>query len=243
MNTATPPFRLWRSRALGRGVAAGIVLVALAVSWQASATTPKAMAKVEFDKAQIQYKLGHFDEALAGYSRAYELFPAPAFLFNIGQCHKNLKNYERAIFFFEGYLRDEKNPARRTLAGDLLAESKAELEKQQRAPTAAPSPAASPPPIDRGPAAVTPSAPAPALAPSPATSVATAPVMLSPSTATDDATIHSTTESSVSWTHQWWFWTAVGVGVLGLAGGVVYLSSGGTTFVPPTGSIGTLDRR
>ena len=109
----------------------------LAVSWQAAATTPKAMAKVEFDKAQIQYKLGHFDEALAGYSRAYELFPAPAFLFNIGQCHKNLKNYERAIFFFEGYLRDEKSPARRALAEELLTESKAELEKQQRVSAAA----------------------------------------------------------------------------------------------------------
>jgi hypothetical protein len=194
---------------------------------------------VEFDKAQIQYKLGHFDEALAGYSRAYELFPAPAFLFNIGQCHKNLKNYERAIFFFEGYLRDEKSPARRALAEDLLTESRAELEKQQRVSAAA-SPAASPPPVDRGPAGPL---PAPALALGPSTSVATAPVILSPTTGTSDATIHATTESSASWTHQWWFWTAVGVGVLGLAGGVVYVSSGGTTFVPPTGTIGTLDRR
>ena len=246
MNTSPPPFQLWRSRAPGRWLAAGIVLVTLAVScavsWPASATTPKALAKVEFDQAQIQYKLGHFEDALAGYSRAYEMFPAPAFLFNIGQCHKNLKNYERAIFFFEGYLREEKNPARRSLAGDLLAESRAELEKQQRA-AAAPSPAASPPPIERGPAA----GPAPALPPAPSpsstTSGAAAPVMLAPAGATNDASIHATDERPVPLTHKWWFWTAIGAGVVGLAGSAIYLSSGGTTFVPPTGTIGTLDRR
>jgi len=38
--------------------------------------------------------------ALVDYQAAYDAEPLPAFLFNIGQCHKNLAHYEKAIFFF-----------------------------------------------------------------------------------------------------------------------------------------------
>ena len=57
----------------------------------------KAQARAEVAKATLHYKLGGFEEALAAYTRAYELFDAPAPLFNIAQCHKNLRNHERAI--------------------------------------------------------------------------------------------------------------------------------------------------
>ena len=45
-------------------------------------------------------------------------------------------------------------------------------------------------------------------------------------------------------TEKWWFWTAIGVGVLAVAGGTLaYYATGTTTMVPPGGTIGTLDRR
>jgi tetratricopeptide (TPR) repeat protein len=213
-----------------------VLFASLALPARASAATPKVLAKVEFDTAQIQYKVGHFDEALEGYSRAYELFPAPAFLFNIGQCHKNLKNYERAIFFFEGYLRDEKNPARRTLADELLAESRAALQKQTT-----PTPPSTEPLQESAPhagGAVAAVRAVPSLAPPPGGSTAASPVLVSSTAETSADAIHTP-----ALTHRWWFWAAIGAGVLVAAGSAVYLSSGATTAVPPSGTIGTLDRR
>jgi tetratricopeptide (TPR) repeat protein len=213
-----------------------LLVGAVGVAGSPLAAPRKEQAKGEFERAQIQYKLGHFQEALEGYSRAYELFPAPAFLFNIGQCHKNLKHYERALFFFEGYLREEKTPAKRALAMELVAESKVELEKQTSRPAqpdptpgvASPRPDPDQPPARPSSPILTPPAAGPAVA---AQAIAQA--------KPDDGRA----EKSVPITHAWWFWTAIGAGVLAVAGGLVYARSGNTTLVPPSGSIGTLDRR
>ena len=85
-------------------------------------------------KGQLDYKLARFEDALQDYSRAYELYPAPALLFNLGQCHRNLKNYERAIFFFEGYLREQPkiDPDQRALTEDLIAESQNRARSPER---------------------------------------------------------------------------------------------------------------
>src|SRR6185503_12674691 len=145
--------------------------------------------------------------------RAYELYPAPAFLFNIGQCHKNLKNYERAIFFFEGYLREEKNPDKRALAEALLAESKAGLEKQAPAATTVPArPAARSDAV--GPAL---SAPAPNAA---AAAPPAAPAVLVSATPEDRAAPPARSGP------PWWLWIIVGGVVVGAAGGYLYWNSG-----------------
>ena len=101
----------------------------------ATAKSPRAQAKAEVQKGQLDYQLGRFEQALEEYSHAYELFPAPALLFNLGQCHRNLKNYERAIFFFEGYLREQTKieADQRALTEDLIAECKAAQETETKA--------------------------------------------------------------------------------------------------------------
>jgi Tetratricopeptide repeat len=193
----------------------------------------KVEARAEVEKAQLHYKLGRFEEALQSYARAYELFSAPALLFNIGQCHKKLKNFERAIFFFEGYLREESNPDKRVLAEELIAGSRADLEKQRLSP---------------------PGLSAKALAP-----VARSPALSNGSTDSDVGLPPSLTlapggDSSpgdpgarppaAPASKKWWFWTAIGVGVFALAGGAfAVFESGRTTTVLPSGSVGTLDRR
>ena len=58
--------------------------------------------------AETKFNLGRFDEAAADYQAAYEAEPLPAFLFNIGQCYRNVGNYERAQFYFRRYV--ELNP-------------------------------------------------------------------------------------------------------------------------------------
>jgi tetratricopeptide (TPR) repeat protein len=196
---------------------------ALAQPPPASKGNPKAearaKAKAQVERAQIEYELGRFDEALAGYTRAFELYPAPALLFNLGQCHRNLKNPERAIFFFEGYLREavKLDDDRRRLTEDLIAEARGELERQQIA--AAVAGAHSPPPL---------------IVPLPTPAPVTAPVVL-----LDQDRERSRGRTSVA--HKWWFWTAIGVATA--AAGAVYYATGDPRLVFKSSSVGTLDRR
>ena len=88
------------------------------------AQDPKVEARRLFDEATGHYKVGAFAQALAGYEAAYALFKAPAFLFNIAQCHFQLQNWDRAVFFFEGYLREQPNAPNRALVEDLIREAR-----------------------------------------------------------------------------------------------------------------------
>ena len=78
-------------------LALGFVSVELRASGTAA---KKEEARKLFEEGQLHYKLGRFDEALETYRKAYEVLPLPAFLFNIGQCYRQLKNHERSVFFY-----------------------------------------------------------------------------------------------------------------------------------------------
>src|SRR5688572_10716761 len=99
-------------------------------------------AKQMFERAEKAFRLGRFEEALADYAAAYERLPRPEFLFNMAQCHRNLGNYERAIFFLEGYLREGRNVEDRLEVETLISELTQRLE-QQRALEAKRAPATS----------------------------------------------------------------------------------------------------
>lgn len=91
-----------------------VLVVSLGLSSVAEARKPapsqsdvlRQKARKIFLEGQIHYKLGRFDKALVAYSQAYRLLPLAGFLFNIGQCHRFLRNYKQAIFFYKGYLRE-----------------------------------------------------------------------------------------------------------------------------------------
>src|SRR4051812_40983795 len=85
-----------------------LLLLELALG-QSAPTDAEAEARARFDSAEIAYDLAQFDKAIKLYSEAYELKALPAFLFNIGQCYRQLHQWERAAFFFRRFtLRDEK---------------------------------------------------------------------------------------------------------------------------------------
>jgi tetratricopeptide (TPR) repeat protein len=189
----------------------------------------RAQAKEVVAKAQLDYKIGLFKEALDGYRRAYELYSAPALLFNMGQCERNLGNPERAIFLFEGYVRDEPHidPARLKLAQELIAESRVELGRKRAA-----------------------MAPSPPYAPSLTagdTSVATPPgdrLAAGTDLRNPRALVarpgDQATARQPSILHRWWFWTLAGAAVL--AGGALFYATGDPRVVPPVGSIGAANR-
>src|SRR5438874_2068998 len=63
-----------------------------------------AQIRTHLKLAQRAYDLGQFDEALRDFSEAYRLKPLPGILFNLAQCHRQMRSYERAAFFYRRYL-------------------------------------------------------------------------------------------------------------------------------------------
>jgi tetratricopeptide (TPR) repeat protein len=225
------------------GLLLGLALLGVTATATAAPPAPptssrdqaRAQAKAEVKRAQLAYKLARFDEALEEFSRAYELSPMPALLFNLGQCHRNLKNYERAIFFFEGYLREQPriDPDQRALTEDLLAESRTALDRQNAEARAAAARFAPTP-----------------MAPLPARQPATIPARLTlrslPAGSSGAPMVmavdHDRPPHDTPVTHRWWFWTAI-VGTALAAGAVAYYTTGDPRLVAPSGSVGRLDWR
>jgi len=201
-----------------------------------SRSDARAQARAQVKKGQLDYKLARFEQALEDYSNAYELYPAPALLFNLGQCHRNLSNYERAIFFFEGYLREQPkiDPDQRALTEDLITECRTALERQRTAAAAAAARFAAPPMAStttRPPQTVSTRL---ALLSQPNTPASDSPSLL--------ASDRSRPPRETPVTHRWWFWTAM-VGATLAAGAVAYYATGDPRLAEPSGSVGTLDRR
>lgn len=82
-------------------------------------------ARRHFDKADKLFALGRFDEALEQYEKAFDAKPIPDFLFNIGQCYRNLGDYESAIFSFRKFLTLEPETPRRAAVEQLIDELEA----------------------------------------------------------------------------------------------------------------------
>jgi tetratricopeptide (TPR) repeat protein len=66
---------------------------------------PTRAAKRYFARGEKLFALGKFDEALDEYQKAFDAKPLPDFLYNIGQCYRNLGDYDQAIFSFKKYLK------------------------------------------------------------------------------------------------------------------------------------------
>jgi len=179
---------------------AAVFLYSSLATWSHAQDVPtteskQTQAKVFIDKAETHYRLSRFEEALVAYEKAYELFPVEEFLFNIGQCHRNLGHIDRAIFSFQAYLRDSKSESARKRVEHLVAEL--EEAKRQKADTQA---TAS---LD-----VVPPAPPPPPGASLEQNSSTAKVYEPPSPIFT----------------RWWFWTAFAIGAAAVGGGI-YLAT------------------
>jgi len=108
-------------------------------------------ARALFERGEVKFNLGNFEAAAADYQAAYELDHRPALLFNVGQCYRNLENYERARFFYRRFLTlDPQTPNRREteslidLMSKRLDDQRAKVELATRASEPAASEAAPP---------------------------------------------------------------------------------------------------
>ena len=211
-------------------------------------------AKVHFKAATEAFKQGDYEEALAGYHRAYDLKPLPAFLFNIGQCFYNMGRYAEARDAYRRFLAADDVPADRRAAVEQmladvdrkLAAPKPPTSSTSKAPTgssakssssstslsssssSSSSKAVAPPPLPTG-----------STSTSPPTS---APVAPAPAPAADDGADDAAAPSYLVPA------LIVGGGVVAAA---VIVGAGAAGLwaitpgpvVPPSGTAGTLDRR
>ena len=104
------------------------LVVTLLFAGSAFGDPAERAAKRHFDRGQKLFNLGKFDEALDEYQQAYDAKPIPDILFNIGQCHRNLNNYDAAIFSFKKYLKLAPDAENRDQVEEYIADLEAEQE-------------------------------------------------------------------------------------------------------------------
>lgn len=106
-----------------------MVCFAVAVpSRTASADDPATRAaRRHFERGEKLFALGRFDDALDEYQSAFDAKPLPGFLYNIGQCYRNLADYDQAIFSFKKYLKLAPDAENREAVERLIEE----LEEQK----------------------------------------------------------------------------------------------------------------
>lgn len=67
---------------------------------------PRAASLEHYQKGRTAYAAGSFEIAIAEFERAYDAFPAPEYLHDIGQAYRRLEKCE-ALAYFERYLADK----------------------------------------------------------------------------------------------------------------------------------------
>lgn len=70
----------------------------------ASQPSPMDRARAMYNEAQVEYRLGHFKLAMALYEQALKLTVKPSLIFNIAQCHYQLRRWHKALFHYKHYL-------------------------------------------------------------------------------------------------------------------------------------------
>jgi tetratricopeptide (TPR) repeat protein len=109
-----------------------------------------AEMRAAFEEANADYNLGHFEAALAAFERGYRVKSDPAFLFNIGQCQRQLDRPRDAGRSYRAYLRESPSvaPAQRTeverligLMDEAVARANSNVPPTGVSPPAEPAPA------------------------------------------------------------------------------------------------------
>ena len=130
-----------------------LFVLALAARVAAADDAVTKAARQHFERGQKLYALTKFREALDEYQQAFDAKPIPDFLFNIGQCYRNLGEYDSAIFSYKKYLATAPDAPNRAQVEQLIDDLQAKKDQedtrrlglQPQPPPAAPPPAAPPP--------------------------------------------------------------------------------------------------
>ena len=91
-------------------------------------------ARAAFDKAQSLYSQGSFAEAAEQFEAAYTARPFAQFLFNIGACYEKLREYDKAVDYYNRYLKEDPETTDRADVEKRIEVLKKEAERIKAAP-------------------------------------------------------------------------------------------------------------
>lgn len=93
-------------------------------------------ARALFEEGRREYEAGHYAEARVWFAHSWDKKQLPELLFNVGQCHFQLAEYDEAITYYERYLSFVPAAHNRALVEDLIVEARTALAAQPPPPTA-----------------------------------------------------------------------------------------------------------
>jgi tetratricopeptide (TPR) repeat protein len=103
----------------------------------------KRSAEAYYQKGMKAYTLGHFEDAIEEFEKAYELRQEPIFLYNIAQSHRQNNSPQRAIFFYRRYLEADPEAKNRVEVEKRIKDMESHLNAKPE--NGAPPPPATPP--------------------------------------------------------------------------------------------------
>jgi hypothetical protein len=130
-----------------------VLVAALVAAWPARADDEQKAQKL-YAEGESDYKAGKYDDALAAFMAAYDTVPVAALLLNMGQCERQLKHHDRAVDYYQRYLKQADDVPNRKDVEDLIASEKALAAKDHPATTT--KPAATAPTLGTTPATASP---------------------------------------------------------------------------------------
>ena len=95
-------------------------------------------ARKLYDDANVDYALGHYEDALKKFELAFRAKQVPTLLFNIAQCHRQMRNFEQAATTYRSFLRMAPTNSAVPLAKQLLKQVEETIASQNHSQRAGP---------------------------------------------------------------------------------------------------------
>ena len=112
-----------------------LVFALLVAEADANSLDPSSVeARALFEEGRRQYDAEHYADARAWFERAWNKQQLPKLLFNIGQCHFQLEDYQAAIEHYQHYLALVPTAHNRALVQDVITEARTALAAQPPQP-------------------------------------------------------------------------------------------------------------
>jgi len=102
-------------------VALALLLVPLAARADEAASSVPAKAKMLAARGRAAHDAGNYNEAIAAFTQAYAMAPAPALLFNLAQAYRLQGNCDDAALMYRRFIATNPSPEVRSLAENHLA--------------------------------------------------------------------------------------------------------------------------
>ena len=85
-----------------------------------------------FEAATAEFNLGHYEKAASMYEEIYKVTLEPVLLYNIAQAHRLGGDFDKAVFFYKGYLRAQPQAMQPPEVQKRIAELELAIEAKRR---------------------------------------------------------------------------------------------------------------